>query len=94
MSHYFDGKSALSDRRPQGGYGSLRPLSYHGADPVLGTTAGSMSFFPMGDFNDSNIGEEEIEALDDFVEDMIGSYFKISNPNASSTCGCGTSFSI
>ena len=30
----------------------------------------------------------------DFVEDMIGSYFKISNPNASSTCGCGTSFSI
>ena len=30
----------------------------------------------------------------DFVEDMIGSYFKITNPNASSTCGCGTSFSI
>ena len=30
----------------------------------------------------------------DYVEDMIGSYFKISNPNASSTCGCGTSFSI
>ena len=30
----------------------------------------------------------------DFVNDMIGSYFKISNPNASSTCGCGTSFSI
>ena len=30
----------------------------------------------------------------DFVEDMIGSYFKISNPNATSTCGCGTSFSI
>ncbi len=30
----------------------------------------------------------------DFVDDMIGSYFKISNPNASSTCGCGTSFSI
>ena len=30
----------------------------------------------------------------DFVNDMIGSYFKITNPNASSTCGCGTSFSI
>ena len=30
----------------------------------------------------------------DFVEDMIGSYFKISNPNATSTCGCGTSFSV
>ncbi len=30
----------------------------------------------------------------DFVEDMIGSYFKITNPKANSTCGCGTSFSI
>lgn len=30
----------------------------------------------------------------DFVEDMIGSYFKIVNPNAISTCGCGTSFSV
>ena len=29
-----------------------------------------------------------------FVEDMIGSYFKITNPNATSTCGCGTSFSV
>ena len=70
MSHYFDGKSALSDRRPQGWYGSLRPLSHHGTDPVLGTTAGSMSFFPMGDLNDANIEEKEIEDLDDFVEDM------------------------
>lgn len=30
----------------------------------------------------------------DFVEDLIGSYFSIKNPNASSTCGCGTSFAI
>jgi iron-sulfur cluster insertion protein len=30
----------------------------------------------------------------DFVEDLIGSYFSIKNPNASSTCGCGSSFSI
>jgi hypothetical protein len=29
-----------------------------------------MSFFPVGSMNDSNIEEEEIEALDDFVEDM------------------------
>lgn len=29
----------------------------------------------------------------DFVEDLVGSYFKMSNPNAVSTCGCGTSFS-
>ena len=30
----------------------------------------------------------------DFVNDMLGSYFKIENPKASSTCGCGTSFSM
>ncbi len=30
----------------------------------------------------------------DFVNDLIGSYFKVSNPNATSTCGCGTSFSV
>ncbi len=30
----------------------------------------------------------------DFVEDMIGSYFAMKNPNASSTCGCGSSFSV
>jgi iron-sulfur cluster insertion protein len=30
----------------------------------------------------------------DFVEDLTGSYFKVKNPNATSSCGCGTSFSI
>lgn len=30
----------------------------------------------------------------DFTEDLIGSYFSIKNPNASSSCGCGTSFAI
>lgn len=30
----------------------------------------------------------------DFIEDLIGSYFSIRNPNASSSCGCGTSFAI
>ena len=30
----------------------------------------------------------------DYVEELIGSYFQIANPNASSSCGCGTSFSI
>lgn len=29
----------------------------------------------------------------DYVEDLIGSYFALNNPNASSTCGCGSSFS-
>ena len=30
----------------------------------------------------------------DYVSELIGSSFKISNPQASSSCGCGTSFSI
>ena len=30
----------------------------------------------------------------DYVEDLIGSSFQIQNPNAKSSCGCGTSFSI
>lgn len=30
----------------------------------------------------------------DFVEDMVGSAFAIRNPNATSSCGCGNSFSV
>ena len=30
----------------------------------------------------------------DYVKELIGSSFKISNPQASSACGCGTSFSL
>ena len=30
----------------------------------------------------------------DYVEDLIGSFFTLNNPNATSTCGCGTSFSV
>jgi len=30
----------------------------------------------------------------DYVEELVGSYFKVENPNATASCGCGTSFSI
>ncbi|MEE8632998.1 MAG: iron-sulfur cluster insertion protein ErpA [Methyloceanibacter sp.] len=30
----------------------------------------------------------------DFVDELIGAQFKIKNPNATASCGCGTSFSI
>ena len=30
----------------------------------------------------------------DFIKELGASYFKVVNPNASTTCGCGTSFSI
>ncbi len=30
----------------------------------------------------------------DWVDELIGASFKVKNPNASSSCGCGVSFSI
>ncbi|HEX2592345.1 MAG TPA: iron-sulfur cluster insertion protein ErpA [Rhizomicrobium sp.] len=30
----------------------------------------------------------------DYVDDLIGAAFKVNNPNAKSSCGCGTSFSV
>lgn len=34
------------------------------------------------------------EAVIDFTEELIGARFVIDNPNATSSCGCGTSFSM
>jgi iron-sulfur cluster insertion protein len=30
----------------------------------------------------------------DYVEELMGSQFKINNPNAATSCGCGSSFSV
>ena len=30
----------------------------------------------------------------DFVDDLIGAAFRINNPQAKASCGCGTSFSL
>jgi len=30
----------------------------------------------------------------DYVDDLVGASFQVRNPNATSSCGCGTSFSI
>ncbi|CAN7182922.1 iron-sulfur cluster assembly accessory protein [Bosea sp. LjRoot90] len=44
------------------------------------------------------IDETSLELLDgstiDFVDDLVGQSFKIINPNATSSCGCGTSFAL
>ena len=34
------------------------------------------------------------DATIDFTEELIGARFVIQNPNATSSCGCGTSFSM
>ena len=43
--------------------------------------------------DDMSIGFLEGAQLD-YVEELIGSYFKVENPNATASCGCGTSFSV
>jgi iron-sulfur cluster assembly accessory protein len=30
----------------------------------------------------------------DFVDDLVGASFRINNPQATASCGCGTSFSV
>ena len=44
------------------------------------------------------VDDISIELIDhaelDYVQDLIGSYFAVTNPNATASCGCGTSFSV
>ena len=44
------------------------------------------------------VDEMSLELMDhaelDYVQDLMGSYFAVTNPNATASCGCGTSFSI
>ena len=44
------------------------------------------------------IDEMSLELVDnaelDYVQDLMGSYFTVTNPNATASCGCGTSFSV
>ncbi|MGB1360985.1 MAG: HesB/IscA family protein [Alphaproteobacteria bacterium] len=44
------------------------------------------------------INKKELEYINngeiDFVNSLAGQYFTINNPNAKSSCGCGTSFSM
>ena len=63
----------------------------------------------LDDANDDDLvlkGEGEAVVIDstslpflagatiDFTEELIGARFAIQNPNATASCGCGTSFSI
>ena len=43
--------------------------------------------------DDMSLGFLEGAQLD-YVEELLGSYFKVENPNATASCGCGTSFSV
>ena len=49
-------------------------------------------------FNQAIIDKESLNIIDgsiiDFKKEMIGESFSINNPKATSSCGCGLSFSI
>lgn len=44
------------------------------------------------------VDEESLPFLEgseiDYVEELIGASFRIKNPNANASCGCGSSFSV
>lgn len=58
--------------------------------------SGDMSFEKNG--TTVVIDEISLPFLDgatiDYAEDLIGASFRIDNPNAESSCGCGTSFAV
>jgi iron-sulfur cluster insertion protein len=53
--------------------------------------------FPIGNFMllvDAMSMQYMNGAVIDFKDDLMGSSFSISNPNAQTSCGCGSSFSV
>lgn len=56
-------------------------------DIVLGEGPGRLAIDPVSlDF----LKGSEI----DFIDDLMGASFRVNNPNATASCGCGSSFSI
>ena len=53
--------------------------------------------FPVGNFKVliDAMSMQYLQGADiDYKEDLMGASFSITNPNAQSTCGCGSSFSV
>ena len=48
----------------------------------------------MAKKNGKKLTESDVGGRVDFIDDIAGSYLKIVNPNATSECGCGESFSV
>lgn len=91
-------KSYLQSKKPKDGY------------VALGVDGGGCAGFSYKWGTTDDIGDgtlvEDILVVDpmtemyiigstiDYVEEVFGSYLKISNPMATSSCGCGESFGV
>jgi iron-sulfur cluster assembly accessory protein len=62
--------------------------STKGDDDIVITQAGATVLIDQISLN--YLAGSEI----DFVDDLIGASFRVNNPQATASCGCGTSFSI
>ena len=73
--------------------GGCSGFSYH-FDLETATAEGDLLFPHHGEtlvVDDSSLDLLAGSELD-YVENMVGSMFVMTNPNATATCGCGTSF--
>jgi len=73
--------------------GGCSGFSYH-FDLVTATEAEDLTFAYHGEtlvVDDASLDLLAGSELD-YVENLVGSMFVMTNPNATATCGCGTSF--
>jgi iron-sulfur cluster insertion protein len=73
--------------------GGCSGFSYH-FDLVTNTEEGDLQFAYHGEtlvVDDASLDLLAGSQLD-YVENLVGSMFAMTNPNATATCGCGTSF--
>ena len=59
-----------------------------------GVTAGPALADELIAFCNAHLSRQKVPRSIDFTDELIGARFVVENPNASSSCGCGTSFSI
>ena len=81
-----------------------------GYNPFWSTKADKEQFFDLEEFANEDDFPLELKGVNllidsismsylngvevDYKEDLIGSSFSITNPNAQTSCGCGSSFSV
>ena len=77
---------------------NLQEVAHKEIDAATATEKKSHDSYVIARAELSNVLAANEELVDkaelDYVQDLMGSYFSVSNPNATASCGCGTSFSV